>query len=582
MTDVIQRYLEEMVPELEDLEERSIISKYEDNLDRLIKERRGRTEFKRGELKKTSRGDYSGQQRVCKIYERAINRFHGDVKLWLQYADYLKKKDSTRLLSRTIARALQLHPTKPSLWIYAAAWEFEENGSIVAARAMMQRGLRFNGNSKELWIEYFRLELAYIEMIDKDDWYLNVSTVADQPRQDKTDNVDSKAEFDKDMLELDIDEPKEPVSQQHQEMIAKTTEAAKQPSDLVDSLSEGTIAKIVYQFAIKEIPSDLQFRKQFLDVYAHFSGHEAGRNQIYESIANEFSDSVEAHALLAERHLNGVLPDTVAFVEGLRKAVEEYKTAIQTIQNGEIREHHCSFLAKQLRITSEENIRKYLVGSMKEAFEQAHQNSQATADVYLQWARFTKSTLEDTDNALQILVLATSQYPEQESLWLEQLALLSDKQRLANYQAALSQCASSVPLWQGLIETIETLWRNDEINEDQAEQEYMDAVLHATAQSGHIKMTSQLVAEEICSLVQTHFVNWTFKRQGLKEVRRIADRIIHAVPATKLLFERCIQIEQNEATSATDRTANQRIDWLFDRMVQADNTSEGMSLNDTD
>lgn len=30
--------------------------------------------------------------------------------------------------------AIQLHPTKPALWIMAASWEFEENANIVAAR----------------------------------------------------------------------------------------------------------------------------------------------------------------------------------------------------------------------------------------------------------------------------------------------------------------------------------------------------------------------------------------------------------------------------------------------------------------
>ncbi|RKP26415.1 U3 small nucleolar RNA-associated protein 6-domain-containing protein [Syncephalis pseudoplumigaleata] len=253
MADVIQRYLEDMVPELEDLEERNVISKservsiikrrtrfeyaikrrqphkldflryieYEDNLDKLIRERRSRLELKGGKAGKLSRGDYSGQQRVCKIYERAVNRFHGDVKLWLQYVEYLKQKKATRVLSKTLARALQLHPTKPMLWIYAAAWEFEDNGSIVAARAMMQRGLRFNADSKELWVEYFRLELAYMEMIRRRRIVLGIgkeaapagkAARADAARVSVKEETEEKDALDQDVIQLDMVEPKEPAS----------------------------------------------------------------------------------------------------------------------------------------------------------------------------------------------------------------------------------------------------------------------------------------------------------------------------------------------------------------------------------
>jgi U3 small nucleolar RNA-associated protein 6 len=104
------------------------------NLDALIKKRRGRLEEKNAKFHKFSRGYMSGQRRIITIFERAVKRFHGDVALWLQYAEYARHNDSTRLLSRIFARLLQLHPAKPQLWIYVAAWEFEENGNIVAAR----------------------------------------------------------------------------------------------------------------------------------------------------------------------------------------------------------------------------------------------------------------------------------------------------------------------------------------------------------------------------------------------------------------------------------------------------------------
>lgn len=47
--------------------------------------------------------------------------------------------------------------------VMAARFEFEENANAKAARALLQNGLRINPESRELWLEYLRLELLYWE-----------------------------------------------------------------------------------------------------------------------------------------------------------------------------------------------------------------------------------------------------------------------------------------------------------------------------------------------------------------------------------------------------------------------------------
>ena len=39
------------------------------------------------------------------------------------------------------------------LWIMGAKWEFEENKNIPNSRTLLQRGLRVNPSSKQLWLE---------------------------------------------------------------------------------------------------------------------------------------------------------------------------------------------------------------------------------------------------------------------------------------------------------------------------------------------------------------------------------------------------------------------------------------------
>ncbi|KAH7839425.1 hypothetical protein Vadar_003994 [Vaccinium darrowii] len=51
------------------------------------------------------------------------------------------------------------------IWIYAAAWEFNQNLNAAVARALMQSGLRACPTSEDLWVEYLRMELTYLNKL---------------------------------------------------------------------------------------------------------------------------------------------------------------------------------------------------------------------------------------------------------------------------------------------------------------------------------------------------------------------------------------------------------------------------------
>ena len=105
---------------------------------------------------------HAGQKRISFILERATRKFHGDVGLWMQYLDHCKKQKAYKKVAQILTSVLRLYPTKPELWIYAAKYVLEDQGDMTGARSYMQRGLRFCKQSKELWLEYAKLELIYI------------------------------------------------------------------------------------------------------------------------------------------------------------------------------------------------------------------------------------------------------------------------------------------------------------------------------------------------------------------------------------------------------------------------------------
>jgi U3 small nucleolar RNA-associated protein 6 len=108
--------------------------------------------------------DHALTRRQFHIFERALRKFKSDVFLWLQYLRVAQRAGARALAGRIAARAVQLHPRTPALYVLAAAHELA-HGGMGAARVLLQRGLRLNAGSVEMWREYVRLELGFVESV---------------------------------------------------------------------------------------------------------------------------------------------------------------------------------------------------------------------------------------------------------------------------------------------------------------------------------------------------------------------------------------------------------------------------------
>lgn len=61
-------------------------------------------------------------------------------------------------------RALQLHPHETGLYILGASHELDQM-SATGARTLLQRGIRMNGDSIDMWTEYVKMELGFVERL---------------------------------------------------------------------------------------------------------------------------------------------------------------------------------------------------------------------------------------------------------------------------------------------------------------------------------------------------------------------------------------------------------------------------------
>lgn len=193
MSDRVRFYIEGSVKELKDLKQRGIFeqgelshimkrrteyehrllsrkvkhedflayAKFEMQVDRLRMLRIKRLRL--GTRKSIS--DWAGSRRINFILERGTKRFPANLKLWMALIEYAHKQQSVNVVNRALASMLRLHTTEPEVWVYVSKYQMEENASVPEARAVLQRGIRFNPSSQYLWLEYMRLELIYVAKI---------------------------------------------------------------------------------------------------------------------------------------------------------------------------------------------------------------------------------------------------------------------------------------------------------------------------------------------------------------------------------------------------------------------------------
>ena len=200
-------------------------------------------------------GDAHIIQHIHLLFVRAIRKFRSDLSLHLLHADFCKEQKSWTRLGRVYAEALQIFPRKAGLWIEAASHEFfGPSRSIRSARVLLQRGLRLNRNSEEMWVEYFSLELHYAQTLKGRRQILRGE------------------------------------EQEHNE-------------------NEYKIAGIVYNNAIKGIPDSIPLRLRFLDTCRRFPNTESLMQSIQAPLQEDFSSHPEAwiaRALYeAEKQSNG-------------------------------------------------------------------------------------------------------------------------------------------------------------------------------------------------------------------------------------------------------------------------------------
>lgn len=149
---------------------------------------------------------------------------------------------------------------RTELWIYAARHAVDENGDMTEARSFMQRGLRFNKGSRQLWLEYTKLELLYIAKIITRRRLLGIDGLVE---------VKQQSNEDENMVELPTITAEEanPGLKEHEKDIGNS------PLNNIENnpALNGTIPLTVFDAAIQEISNDIGFVFSFFNLLGTFA-----------------------------------------------------------------------------------------------------------------------------------------------------------------------------------------------------------------------------------------------------------------------------------------------------------------------
>jgi len=239
---------------------------------------------------------YSGVRRIHALYRRALRKFPQRLSLWISYISFCKACHSNKVLSRIFVQALKLHPLQSEIWIRAANWEYDENQNMNAARALLQKALRILKDDKNIWMQYFRLELLYRKKLS--DRFALMGVDADDLTAQKT-PADKQDEDDDDADEImtiggNRNERQEAESDEEADdtvnAIQEETESVSPTAgtSMKNPFFAGKILSILVHSASQLFPDDLDLLLDFWSIYRQFPDTGHLQQEIYDLIRKNF------------------------------------------------------------------------------------------------------------------------------------------------------------------------------------------------------------------------------------------------------------------------------------------------------
>ncbi|KZV16145.1 hypothetical protein F511_13281 [Dorcoceras hygrometricum] len=587
MADVVQFKLERMLDELDDLERRGLFSRreiaeivkrrrkfeyrlkrpsplkqdflayidYEKNLESLrLLRKKSLSKNSGGKKLKKSVSDYAGVSRILETYRLATNRFKGDLELWFQYLEFCRARGNGRM-KKALAQLVRFHPKVPGVWIYAAAWEFDRNLNVAAARSLMQNGLRACPTSEDLWIEYVRMELTYLNKLKarkvalgEDEGTLTRDQRAVDEKQWRDDNKE---------LFMAFSEPEE------YDKISALQDGESMGK--VDVFREHglNILQTVYNAAILALPTSFSLRTRLLEILEAINMPLSvdTRKKILDDMKKEFSKDPQYWDWLARVEIGGI---KAMNPEQLGKAIQVYEEGLKYLPSASMFNVYVKFL---MDAVSDErggnretntflNMHGHaieLVSHLETVFEKAENLCCMTEDLACLRVSFFLQ-LRKLDEAKRLVErLCSGKFSDAVHLWTLRLSLemrYSQGMTLSPSKADQSyifELLSNILKKVSILEA-ENIWLMG-LQYFANQRHYFDKLVDTA-----VPLLTKYGGNDCGFSLSSTIVNFILQRDGIDSTRLMYKRFL-ALPHPGLaIYRKCIELEMNLASSG-EKTA---------------------------
>ncbi|KAJ3891268.1 U3 small nucleolar RNA-associated protein 6-domain-containing protein [Lentinula edodes] len=372
--------------------------------------------------------DFALVRRQFHIFERALKRFKSDVGLWIEYIQLAKKEGARSLVGRITARALQLHPNVPSLYILAASHELAHL-SPSTARTLLQRGIRLNSSNVEMWTEYLKMELGFIESLRRRWDVLGITREGTGVSQNVKNIVSEKDQF----LDVDMDEGTTTAGTEkaRDAELERLDQEGDEGTAARKQILDGVIVKAVMDSAVQALPQIELFESfnRLITIYPssptlreslieHFDAllrstlpqHPRAIEILYTRLltASDSASQTSSSSNPSVENLRGR-----ALVEGVRRANEMLISIMSDTQEESVRQVYAQFALEWCQKDSRINLDENLSSSP----------SLLCAHIKLVTEAAQRGTIEPA-KALDTAKRYTSRVPESASVWIARLTAM--------------------------------------------------------------------------------------------------------------------------------------------------------------
>ncbi|GAB2231588.1 hypothetical protein Drorol1_Dr00010597 [Drosera rotundifolia] len=580
MADIVQFRLERMLPELESLSNRGLFSKselasiikqrrkfeyrirrpspimqdfmdyieYEKRVDELrvlrIKREGGEGKGWRGKRV----GDYGGVRRIMEVYGMAAARFKGDLGVWMEYLEFCRVKRSRRM-NKVLVQAIRFHPKVPELWIYAAAWEFDHNLNAEAARVIMQSALRACPGSEDLWVEYLRMELTYLNKLKTRKVILG-EDVGSLIREDKDSDEMQWRDENKDLfMSLDDQNKGENVMD----------EENGEPQEKVDMFREQgfSILRTVYKGAVEAIPDSFSLRKRFFEILEaiDLAHSEEMRDEIIADMKRDFSKDPEYWDWLARHEINNPGTSLDLSAESVRcqvdKARQVYEAALKALPTAAVLDHYIRFFMQLVVDEGDPSIMNtsvhglMYVAHLMGVFDRAETMGCLTVDLAHQHISLYLRT-GNFDEAKRLAKKYCGKFSSEVQLWdlrvsIEMKCITSSppsKADLSSMYALLKEA-----LTKAAVSHAQTLWLTA-LEFFANEEKYFRKLVKLSV----VSLTRDGGSEDGFSLSSV-IVDSVLQKDGIEKARALYKRYTSLPHPGLALYRHCIELEKNLTSS---------------------------------